>query len=102
MIKDQASATVRTLVAEVRVLMLGQRQVTTGIARQLDVVKPDEIEPFGRVEARAIGCQGPRHVNVVGRHKAMGVLVRSRAHAATETEAYVAWSALPLIVLASR
>jgi hypothetical protein len=59
MIENEGTATVQTLMAEVRVLVVGKRQITTGIARQLDTVKPDEIEPFGRVEARAIGGGSP-------------------------------------------
>jgi hypothetical protein len=41
-------------------------------------------------------------VHVIGRHTATGALVRAQAHKATAPDAHVAWSALPLIVLASR
>ncbi len=44
-----SKATVETLTAEVRVLMLGKRQVTLSVYRQLDVVKPKDCEPFGRI-----------------------------------------------------
>lgn len=43
------TATVELLTAEVRVLMVGSRQVTLSVARQLDYVSLDVIEPFGRV-----------------------------------------------------
>lgn len=43
------TATVETLTAEVRVLMVGNRQVTLSVYRQLDEVDLMEIEPFGRV-----------------------------------------------------
>jgi hypothetical protein len=46
-----ATATVETLTAEVHVLMVGKRQVTLSVYRQLDHVSPDEIVPFGRVRA---------------------------------------------------
>jgi hypothetical protein len=45
------TATVEALTAEVRVLMVGSRQITLSVVRQLDRVAPDLIEPFGRVRA---------------------------------------------------
>lgn len=42
-------ARVEVLRAEVRVLMVGSRQVTLSVARQLDVVEPTKIKPWGRV-----------------------------------------------------
>lgn len=42
-------ARVEVLRAEVRVLMVGSRQVTLSVARQLNAVEPRQIEPFGRV-----------------------------------------------------
>jgi hypothetical protein len=44
-----ATATVETLTAEVRVLMVGNRQVTLSVYRQLDTVNLADMEPFGRV-----------------------------------------------------
>ena len=44
-----ATATVETLTAEVRVLMVGNRQITQSIAKQLDRVKLDQLDMFGRV-----------------------------------------------------
>lgn len=44
------TATVETLTAEVRVLMVGSRQVTLSVARQLDIVPLAELTVFGRVK----------------------------------------------------
>ena len=74
------SATVETLTAEVRVLMVGRRQVTLSVYRQLDTVEPDEIEPFGRVrdgQDLAYSLPHGEAVYVVGVHQKTGVLVRS-------------------------
>lgn len=46
-------AIVEVLTAEVRVLMVGSRQVTLSVARQLDQVEPEEITPFGRIRTGA-------------------------------------------------
>jgi len=63
------TATVEALSAEVRVLMVGSRQVTLSVYRQLDRVPDDEIEPFGRVrDGKHEGCD----VYVVGRHRETG------------------------------
>lgn len=43
------TATVETLTAEVRVLMVGNRQITRSIARQLDQIPLRDLTPFGRV-----------------------------------------------------
>ena len=66
-------ARVEVLRAEVRVLMVGSRQVTLSVARQLDAVKPGKIEPFGRV--RIDKDPTGQVIEVVG--SADGVLVRS-------------------------
>lgn len=44
------TAMVETLTAEVRVLMVGSRQVTLSVAKQLDVVDLAELTTFGRVK----------------------------------------------------
>jgi hypothetical protein len=49
---NSTTATVETLTAEVRVLMVGSRQVTLSVYGQLDEVGPEDIEPFGRVNPR--------------------------------------------------
>lgn len=43
------TATIETLTAEVRVLMVGKRQITKSVVKQLDRVAFDDITPFGRV-----------------------------------------------------
>ena len=53
------TATVETLTAEVRVLMVGNRQITLSVAKQLDRMDPyeyptDAFEPFGRVRTGII------------------------------------------------
>jgi hypothetical protein len=68
------TASVEVLSAEVRVLMVGSRQVTLSVYRQLDQVGVTEIEPFGRVNAD----DDKRHVQVVGRATKSGELVRSQ------------------------
>ncbi len=45
------TATVEVLTAEVRVLMVGSRQITLSVVRQLDEIDPDLIMPFGRIRA---------------------------------------------------
>jgi hypothetical protein len=71
------TATVETLTAEVRVLMVGSRQVTMSVYDQLDWAALDEIEPFGRVAPRKAEAG---HVYVIGRHTESGALVRSCVH----------------------
>jgi hypothetical protein len=113
------TATVETLTAEVRTLMVGSRQVTLSVAKQLDWVPVHEMEPFGRVRVTA----GSTWAELIGRHRTTGALVcannspppapgqfhewASRAEydeavAAypSEREAWEARCALPLIVLA--
>jgi hypothetical protein len=70
-----SSATVVALTAEVRALMIGSRQVTLSVYRQLDTVDHTECEPFGRVrDPQNVEGYG---VYVVGRHVQTGSLVRS-------------------------
>jgi hypothetical protein len=73
-VSGQATATVEVLTAEVRVLMVGSRQVTLSVYGQLDTIDDKEIEPFGRVRARS---DEPGQIYVVGRHKETGALARS-------------------------
>jgi len=73
------TATVETLTAEVRVLMVGRRQVTMSVFRQLDTVGWKEwktLELFGRV--RETRKDEKKFLHVVGRVKDTGVLVRSK------------------------
>jgi hypothetical protein len=69
-------ATVEVLTAEVRVLMVGSRQVTLSVYNQLDWAHYTDIEPFGRVNPKGTLAD---HVYVVGRERESGGLVRSRA-----------------------
>lgn len=103
------TATVETLTAEVRVLMVGSRQVTMSVYNQLDYVAPEQIEPFGRVHPKEWNLDW---VHVVGRDRD-GTLCRShriarstqknletgRLERVPDPDA-AEWSALPLIVLA--
>lgn len=69
-----STATVESLQAEVRVLMVGNRQVTASMARQLDQVALADLIPMGRVRTKDnsfIYCE------VIGRHRVTGALVRA-------------------------
>lgn len=102
------SAQVNILTAEVRTLVVGTRQVTLSVYKQLDYVPPWRIAPMGRVRA---GRHDPDRVEVVGTDLKDGCLVRGAIKSvhgqwydapkgwspiATRNE----WRALPLIVLA--
>ncbi|MET7399172.1 hypothetical protein ABZS66_37390 [Dactylosporangium sp. NPDC005572] len=76
-----STATVETLTAEVRVLMVGSRQITAGVYAQLDVVAPDLIEPLGRVSPRDARAGW---VHIVGRHTGDGTLVAAATPAVEE------------------
>lgn len=58
------TARVEVLTAEVRVLMVGSRQVTLSVFRQLDRVDHRDIEPWGRISDKA---EANDTVTVVGR-----------------------------------
>lgn len=124
------SAQVETLTAEVRTLMVGRRQITLSVYRQLDIAFEDYVEPFGRVNDPKTAWDGPlqshNHISlgpvwVVGRSTCDGSLVRACRYvydlhvswgasddekAAVEERvtrrrlAMEEWEALPLIVLA--
>ena len=70
----RTTATVETLTAEVRVLMVGSRQITLSVYGQLDEVESHKIEPFGRVSPKEAE-RGWTYV--VGKHTETGELVRS-------------------------
>jgi hypothetical protein len=72
---NSTTTTIETLTAQVRVLMVGSRQVTLSVYGQLDTVGHWEIEPFGRVAPR--GGHYWR-IYVVGGHIETGALVRSQ------------------------
>jgi hypothetical protein len=67
-------ATVEVLTAEVRVLMVGSRQVTLSVYSQLDSVDDVLIEPFGRVRPRNADAE---YVYLIGKRSASGELVRA-------------------------
>lgn len=77
------SAKVEVLTAEVRALMVGSRQVTLSVFRQLDAVESDSISPFGRVRDPR-STEWPDVVVVVGADPA-GNLVRSETHRSIPT-----------------
>jgi hypothetical protein len=111
------AATVEVLAAEVRVLMVGSRQVTLSVYRQLDEVHIATIEPFGRVRSgKPDKREWVRRLEVVGVDQD-GQLCRSwlEWNAGTVPETTTApfgapedikrnlwhdWEELPLIVLA--
>jgi hypothetical protein len=72
------TATVVALTAEVRVLMVGSRQITMSVANQLDHADPAEVEPFGRVRMKDAE-------RVIGRHAPTGNLVLAGACAGSTT-----------------
>lgn len=74
------TATVEVLTAEVRVLMVGSRQVTLSVYNQLDLIDPKNIKPFGRVSARS---DEHGYVYVIGSDHD-GVLSRARNPCSTE------------------
>jgi hypothetical protein len=67
------TATVEVLTAEVRVLMVGSRQITKSVFMQLDWVKPDDVDPMGRVEPFSTHVQ----TAIIGASRFDGSLVRA-------------------------
>jgi hypothetical protein len=84
------SASVEVLSAEVRVLQVGNGQLTRGMYRQLDEAAPRRFEPFGRVKdnKRRPKDRWP----LTGRDSGTGVLLIGRD---TETGALVRYHAQP-------
>lgn len=103
------SAQVTALTAEVRALMIGSRQVTLSVYRQLDWAMFDEnFEPFGRVspprpKVRHWEDANPG-VEMVGKDLLTGSLVRSFCSTdwqyGENSQRQEHARALPLIVLA--
>jgi hypothetical protein len=69
------TAHIEVLTAEVRTLMVGSRQVTLSVYRQLDWASPDQCEPFGRV--RDSKDDDFERTYIVGRGTTTGSLIRS-------------------------
>lgn len=114
-----ATATIETLTAEVRVLMVGNRQVTLSVAKQLDRTNffedgPGAITPFGRVKTGAKvdfeTYKAEPYLEVIGRsnrERDRGALLifevglsRDAADQSEDKAALAEWEELPLIVLA--
>lgn len=79
---DQSNAKdarVQVLTAEVRTLVVGCRQVTLSVAKQLDEVAQEDIQPFGRIRT---GMRWPFAamdlIEVIGSSRYGGSLVRSK------------------------
>lgn len=75
-------ATVQTLTAEVRVLTYGTRQITKSVVAQLDAIRADAIQPFGRIRtgqkiAEPWGVPELPELELIGRHPRTGVLVKA-------------------------
>lgn len=71
------TATVEALTAEVRALMVGSRQITLSVYRQLDTVRVDRIEPFGRVRDDRDKSLDHGDIQLVGRDREDGALIRA-------------------------
>lgn len=116
---DTSDARVTTITAEVRVLMVGSRQVTLSVFNQLDPVAPGLITPFGRVRGKESGDYRTDVVGVDadgrlcrswilddGFQLGYGALGRRFAYSDNEDLAEslrarrAEWKSLPLIVLA--
>lgn len=126
MTRDIDTASIEVLTAEVRTLVVGNRQVTLSVFKQLDRVGPEVIVPFGRVHSGERFYEhsgyGEReeivdYIEVVGRvadgYAQAGSLVRARLkypenigwgddpeEHQRRLGIYRVWRQLPLIVLA--
>lgn len=92
--------TLETLTASVHVLKIGNRKVTAAMAKQLDKVNPESVEPLGRI--RLTGSQwelGFVHHRIVGKHRATGELVTAVVRSVQHSTLYEKYRSLPLIVL---
>ena len=72
------SARVKVLNAEIRVLQVGNGQITRSIYRQLDEVSLERFEPFGRVKDKKLKSREGA-LQLVGRDTKSGALVRHDA-----------------------
>lgn len=71
---NPSTTTVKTLTAEVRVLMVGSRQITLSVYGQLDDIPDIRITPMGRVAPKDAQAAW---VYVVGKDSQTGALARS-------------------------
>jgi HAMP domain-containing protein len=72
-----ATATVEVLTAEVRVLMVGSRQVTLSVSRQLDKIPWDQCEPFGRIRDIRDNGDPDEKFTIIGKDQENGQLCRA-------------------------
>ena len=91
------TAHVEMLTASVRTLMIGSRQITLSVAKQLDIVENYKIKPWGRVKVDSL-CKQYGVVEVIGENKETGDLVISRF--GKDNPKYNQMLDYPLIVLA--
>lgn len=74
-VSPPTSASVDVLTAEVRTVVVGNRQVTLSVYRQLDYCPVEDMEPWGRVRA-AKDAPG-NEIELIGRRRGDGTLVAS-------------------------
>jgi hypothetical protein len=80
------TATVQALTAEVHVLMVGSRQVTLSVARQLDVIPLSGLTPFGRVRLKSDEYPDDW---IVGANVVTGALCLSHARYEVDKRAFI-------------
>lgn len=88
------TATVETLTAEVRVLMVGSRQVTMSVYNQLDTAEYEDAELFGRVSPKDAR---PGYIYFAGKNRESGSLIRGHIPAdktAVQKENPDLWAAI--------
>lgn len=70
------TATIETLTAEVRVLQVGNRQITLSVVKQLDRNHYANLEPMGRIRSgrKNEPTATERSIEVVGRNRFTGAL----------------------------
>lgn len=74
---EMTTATVETLTAEVRVLAVGNRQITLSVAKQLDFVELHDLTVFGRVK---LGSSAPDDLVIGSDLTGNLALARYRTH----------------------
>lgn len=89
------TAHVEMLTAQVRTLMVGSRQITLSIAKQLDWVEFKDVIPFGRVRIRKTHL-----IDVIGIHRKTGDLVLASIECKFMYDKEYYENEYPLIVLA--
>lgn len=97
-----STATVETLTAQVHTLVIGTRQITLSVAKQLDVINLPDLAVMGRVK-----IAGKHDYHVIGTDIRTGVLAVAEYEPYAHRDDHPGWAALnqaarrsPLIVLA--